>query len=238
MENFTLRFIEKKFVAKDKVAFVFDAKGSGFAFEAGQYAYFTLSSAKFDDDKGHSRPLSIANAPSPDDRLMIVVREGTSAFAQNLMALEANDEVIVSEALGGMKLPEDRTTPVVIIAGGTGISPVRSIVEDQINKSSVRNILLIYANNSLAESAFINDFRNWEKLCSGLRFVPVFDDVKDAEGFFEEGFITSDIMKKHIMNFGENCYYLFGPPPMVDSIKQILESSGVEIGRIFSEQSG
>jgi NAD(P)H-flavin reductase len=238
LENFTLRFIDKKFVAKDKVAFVFDAKGSGFAFEAGQYAHFTLSSAKFDDDKGHSRPMSIANAPSIDERLMIVVREGNSAFAQNLMALKENDTVFVSNALGGMKLPEDKLIPVVIIAGGTGITPVRSILEHQINKLSERNILVIYANNCPAESAFINDFRNWEKLNLGLRFVPVFDDAKDAEGFFEEGFVTLDILKKHITNFSENFYYLFGPPPMVESLKQILESSGVESGRIFSEQSG
>ena len=238
MENFTLRFIDKTFVAKDKVAFVFDARGSGFAFEAGQYAHFTLSSANFDDDKGHSRPLSIANAPSSDDRLMIVVREGNSAFARNLMALKENEKVAVSAAMGGMKLPKDKTIPVVIIAGGTGITPVRSLVEDQINKSSVRNILVIYANKSPAESAFINDFRNWEKLNSGLRFVPVFEDAKDAEGFFEEGFVTLDIMKKHIMNFEENFYYLFGPTPMVESLKQILESSGVESDRIFWEQSG
>lgn len=238
MDNFTIRFIEKKLVAKDKIAFVFDAKGSGFTFEAGQYAYFTLSSAMFDDDKGHSRPLSIANAPSIDERLTIVVREGNSAYSQNLMALKESDTVFVSHALGGMKLPEDKLIPIVIIAGGTGITPVRSIMEEQINKSSKRNILVIYANNSPAESAFINDFRNWEKLNRGLRFVPVFDDAKDAEGVFEEGFVTLEIMKKHIMNFGENFYYLFGPPPMVESLKQILESSGVESDRVFWERTG
>lgn len=238
MENFTIRFVEKKLVAKDKVAFVFDAKESGFTFEAGQYAHFTLSSAKFDDDKGYSRPLSIANAPSMDERLMIVVREGNSTFARNLMALEENDEVIVGKALGGMKLPEDKSVPVVIIAGGTGITPVRSLVEDQIKKSSGRNILVIYANKSPEESAFINDFRNWEKLNSGLRLVPVFEDTKEAEGFFEEGYVTSGILKKHIANFSENFFYLFGPPPMVESLKQILESSGVEKERVYSEQSG
>jgi propane monooxygenase reductase subunit len=238
LKNFTIRFVEKKFVAKDKVALVFDAKDSGFTFEAGQYAHFTLSSAKFDDDKGYSRPLSIANAPSMDERLMIVVRDGNSLFSQNLMALDVNDVVIVGEALGGMKLPEDKSIPVVIIAGGTGITPVRSIVEDHINKSSERNILVIYANKSLAESAFINDFRNWEKLNSGLRLVPVFEDTKEAEGFFEKGYVTTGILKKHIANFSENFFYLFGPPPMVDSVKEILESSGVESDRIFSEQSG
>jgi NAD(P)H-flavin reductase len=152
--------------------------------------------------------------------------------------LKKDDVVNVSAALGGMKLPEDKLIPVVIIAGGTGITPVRSILEHQINILSERNILVIYANNSPAESAFLNDFRNWGKLNLGLRFVPVFDDVKDAEGVFEEGLVTLDIMKKHISNFGETFFYLFGPPPMVESLKQILESSGVESERIFGERSG
>ena len=228
--------IEKREVAKNRMAFLFDTKDTGYKFRAGQYAHFTIPFPSLDDRKGNTRPMSIANAPSNNGSIMIVVRIGESAFSQNLMALKTDEEILVSEPKGELKLPADKNIPVVLIAGGTGITPVRGFVEEEISGNSGRNMLVIYGNRNQEEAAFMEEFLKWEKLNSNLKFVPVFEDTANAEWNYEEGLITNEILKKHIENIEDNFYLIIGPAGMVESVTAILSSAGVKEENILVER--
>ncbi len=107
MNTYTIKLLEKRVVADQTIAFVFE-KPEGFAFQAGQYVAMTLPQLDFSDKKGATRCLSIASAPS-DDHLMFAMRITDSAFKQTLSALLIGGEVIVRDAVGRFVLPEDET---------------------------------------------------------------------------------------------------------------------------------
>ncbi len=236
MDQFTARLIEKREVAKNRMAFLFVIKNSAYKYQAGQYAHFTIPFPVEDDKKGNTRPMSIANAPSANGSIMIVARIGESAFSQNLMALKVDEEILVSEPKGELKLPGDKNIPVVLIAGGTGITPVRGFVEEEISGNSGRKMLVIYGNRNLEEAAFAEEFLQWEKMNSNLKFVPVFENTANAEGNYEAGLITNEILKKHILNLDEHFYFIIGPTGMVETVSAILTSSGVKEENILVER--
>ncbi len=236
LNKFKARLIEKKEVAKSRIAFLFDVNDSGFKYKAGQYAHFEIPFPSLDDKKGNTRPMSIANAPSESGVIMIVVRIGDSAFSQNLMKLKTDEEILVSEPKGELALPGDKNIPVVFIAGGTGITPVRGLVESELLGKSTRKMLVIYGNKNREESAFLNEFLEWQKLNSPLKFIPVFENASDASEESEEGFITRDILEKHIVSPKENFYFVIGPAGMVESVTTSLATLGVQEEKILVER--
>src|SRR6267143_4614274 len=107
-------------------AFYFE-KPKGFEFEAGQFANFTLLSPPGWDLKGNTRVLSIASAPH-ERNLMVAMRLRTTAFKRTLNSLPLGTELLLQGPYGGMTLLRNTTRPAVLLAGGIGITPFRSLI--------------------------------------------------------------------------------------------------------------
>ncbi|MEO8664724.1 MAG: FAD-dependent oxidoreductase [Ignavibacteria bacterium] len=235
MKDYLVKLIERKEICDNTFTFTFDTGNTGYTFKAGQYAHFTVPDPVTKDKKGHSRPLSIASSPDTKGSIMVAARKGSSVFVDNLSRLPIGSEVYVSKPSGSMYITDIRSD-LVFIAGGIGITPVRSIVEKILNDKSSQMIYLFYSNKSLAQAAFIDEFKQWSGENTNFIFIPLFNDDGKSKSEYEYGSIDEKILKKYLKDLNDKIFYVTGPPLMVDSIDKLLLSADVNPEKIIMEK--
>jgi len=226
--KFTLMRIEK--VASGCYNFVFN-KDRKLAFEAGQYLDWTLD-VRNPDDRGNRRPFTIASAPTDTEvHLGVKFYKGPSAFKRSLLNLKPGDVVYAAQVAGNFTLPRDKTEKLAFIAGGIGVTPFRSMIQDMINRRDQRSIVMLYGNNSVNEIAYseVFDRAEWEL---GIRtvYAVVEDSAPDAD--MHRGFIDAALIRREIPDYRDRTFYISGPRTMVLRFQSVLKELGIARSRI------
>ncbi len=235
-----IEFTGRKEICENTYSFTFIPESYDYEFKPGQYAHFTIDEPKFNEDTGNSRPLSIASSPHHKNLLLVAARDNGSVFIQNLLSLEAGAEVYLSEPEGDITLHDDEKVENVFIAGGIGITPVRSIVEYATESSLKNKITLFYLIRSYKQTAFLQDLQNWSDMNDNFRFIQFFDNAENEKSGsneeIESGRIDAARLKKYLGDLKEKVYNIIGPPEMVNCVKEILLNENVPEENIRSEK--
>ncbi|MEK7120496.1 MAG: hypothetical protein AAB840_00195, partial [Patescibacteria group bacterium] len=120
---------------------------------------------------------------------------------------------------------------VLFLAGGIGITPVRSLFEDNLKKG--RDAKLIYANRSEADIVFKKELEDLQNKY-GVPVVHVLSDKASISG--EIGYIDEEKIKRLVPDFRERDVYVCGPVPMMDSLMGILRKIGIPGDKIHFEK--
>ena len=113
-------------VAERTTAFQFE-KPTNFIFRPGQWIDITLLNPAETDAEGNVRGFSIASAPY-EHTLMVATRMRDTAFKRELAKVPLNTEVKIVEPGGNLTLHNNAARTAVFLAGGIGVTPIRSIV--------------------------------------------------------------------------------------------------------------
>lgn len=230
MPHYTFSLREKKIIAKDTMAFVFEVAGNKFSFRPGQFIDITIDNPKYKDDKGNTRAFSIASS-TLDEFVMVSTRLTDSAMKKSLSELEIGSLVHVDGPLGSFRLHSDESMPAVIITGGIGITPFRSIIKDATEKNSNQKIMMIYSNKTPEDASFVEDLEEWQSYNDNFEFVTRWTS--------EDGHIDELFLKKNIKNLAKPIFYVAGSPGMVAGTTKLLIECGVKEDNIkFEEFAG
>lgn len=143
---------------------------------------------------------------------------------QQLLSASQGDEIVLHDVFGDISYKGEG----IFIAGGAGVTPFISILNDLEKDKIVGNNKLIFANKTKADIIQEEKFR---KLL-GKNFINVLSDEK-LDGY-ENGFVTAELIKKYT-DEGTRYYYLCGPPPMMKAVEKQLESLGISEEHIVKE---
>lgn len=202
--------------------------GSHLQFKGGQYIVLHMP----DDIRV---PLSIASAPEENAFIELHIRliEGHS-LAQDMIHLFSTANSFRIEGPCGDCFLRDSNRDLVIIAGGTGFSPMKSLIESAFFQQSKRQIQLFLGaqkNTDLYHHALI---KQWEKENSNFSYIPVISgDDKSWQG--EIGFPHRVAINANKQTLATKDFYLSGSEPMVISVYQDLIASGVDKSHIQSD---
>lgn len=230
MASFKTKFVEKKEVADQTWSFSFK-KPSDFNYKAGQYINLKLIHPTQTDSKGDVRSFSISNAPY-ESNITITTRITDSAFKHNLMNMPYDTEVEVMGPMGTFTLNKEESRNIACLAGGIGITPFRSMILDAVHNSSNLKLYLFYANHSIKEAAFYDEFKNISE-DKGFTFIPIMTEQPDWEG--EKEHINEQMLKKYIPDLTNTIFYTAGPQKMVDSLKGLLTDISIHKDSIIFE---
>lgn len=233
--GYKLRLIRKEEICKDTFGLYFDIKNTGFNYIAGQFTTVTISDLNASDGKGNQRHFSIANAPGADDFIEIIIRKSGSDFSNCILTLAMGTVLLFDEPRGEIqsdKIPND----VIFIAGGTGITPVRSILQDFKNKNVNKKIILFYANRSIEYTAFFDEMKNFEEENASFRFIPILEEESDDVST-ETGFFSEKIFNSYVKDIGSYTCYVTGPPMMLSKAIKVLVNCGVPDEKIVIENT-
>jgi ferredoxin-NADP reductase len=176
--RYTSRLRHRKEVAERTWAFQFE-KPSGFTFKAGQFTEVTLGSLKETGTEGTTHTFSIASAPH-EDFVMVATRMRDTAFKRALAPLPLGTEVTISGASGDLVLHEDASRPAIMLAGGIGITPFRSIILDATQHKLPHRLLLLYSNRRPEDAPFLEELQALEQDHSNYRLIPTMTQMEDS----------------------------------------------------------
>lgn len=200
----------------------------GFTYSAGQHAIVRLATQQGPD----MRPLSIASMPEADE-LEFATRSGPSAFKQAFLRLRPGDHLKVSRPMGTFAFDPQR--PAVMVAGGIGITPLRSMLLTLAKTHRVRQpVRLLFANRSLDEVPYRTDLERLADQHSQLRITWVLRDVPatSPRGEVLAGRIDHDLLSRVAAEHPEAMYYVTGPTSMVTDMATVIRDIGVPKSRI------
>lgn len=223
--RFVLTLKEKLQLTKDTVLFNF-GKIDRFFFTPGQYLEWTLEH-KSPDSRGNRRYFSIASSPQEELQLLVKFYTPSSTFKQNLLSLPVGGKIVASHLAGDFTLPKDVTKPLAFIAGGVGIAPFRSMIEEIIERQHMVDIVILFANKTKDDILFAKTFER--ALTLGVKTTYVLTDKESVPVGFrgEVGHIDEDRIKKVIPDFAKRTFYISGPQLMVQSFEKVLSNVGV-----------
>jgi ferredoxin-NADP reductase len=236
MRPYKARLQAQKSLCAGTTAFYFD-KPHGLAFQAGQFVNVSLPNPREPDPEGNSRALSIASAPY-ERNLMVATRLRTTAFKRTLNSLPPGAELLLQGPFGSMTLPRKTTRPAVLLAGGIGITPFRSLVWSETESLSARELFLFYSVRVLEEAAFFEELQQVEQINERYKFICTVTRPQESKIAWpgQTGRISIELLSKWIPDLSLPIYYIAGPSPMVIGVRQMLISAGVAEEDIRAEE--
>ena len=234
-EKLVLKLKEKIRVAPDIYDFVF-ARSRYFAFAPGQYMEWTLGHAN-PDNRGNRRYFTLASSPTEKAlRLGVKFYPQSSSFKQAMLEMKAGDEIVASQLAGDFILPQNPRQKIVLIAGGVGVTPFRSMIKYLLDTHRPRPITLFYANKTVQDILYKDVFdRAHHEL--GIQTIYTVTDTRSLPPAWTGvvGHITPQLIKSKLPDYRRCYFYISGPRGMVDSIKQMLEQMHVSRSNIHSD---
>ncbi len=202
-------------------------------FKAGQYIELTLPHAH-SDERGIRRTFSIASRPGDEHiTLGLVTADPSSTFKAALLQMKPGQEIRATHIGGNFVLLHDTQRPIVMIAGGIGITPFRAMIDDLLARHETRPITLFYAvrrQDLLVYGRVLNEART--RL--GIKVIPVVADPTDNwQG--QRGYVTVDMIRQYVNQLHDATFYISGPNKMVLAFRRQLTAAGVSRMRIKSD---
>jgi ferredoxin-NADP reductase len=217
---------EKTEVAKGTLMVVFDLLGHEVDFIPGQYFWVELPDVGHSDERGLRRHISIVTSPNDRGVLGLATRLRDSAFKRTLAELPVGAEVDVEDPKGDFHVPEDTSKEYVFIAGGIGITVVRSMLKYIAEENLPYRITLLYSNRDRESTAFFDELKERERQIEGLKVVFTMTEDPGWEG--ETRRIDADFIPDHLDGeLSSYTYIVSGPPGMVNGVADSLEAEGV-----------
>ena len=166
-------------VAERTMSFRF-AKPSGWSYRAGQFVDITLLDPPETDAEGNLRGFSISSAPR-EEVITITTRLRDTAFKRVLQAMPLGTLVKMEGPFGDLRL-HHAARPAVLLAGGIGITPFRSILVETIGGGALPYpVVLFHANRRSEDAAFADEFRSLARRDPNLTFVPTMTAMPGSE---------------------------------------------------------
>ncbi|GAB2296993.1 hypothetical protein Dimus_031098 [Dionaea muscipula] len=200
---------------------------------AGQYLQLRVP------DVGKPAFLAIASPPtyaSERGVFEFLVKSVAGSTAELLCGLKKGDVVELSLAMGNgfdvdrISPPEEYHT-VLIFATGSGISPIRSLIESGFSADVRSDVRLYYGTRNLQRMAYQDRFKDWES--SGVKIVPV---LSQPDGIWtgETGYVQAAFTRaKRISSPSCTGAVLCGQKQMAEEVTSILVADGVPTDRIL-----
>jgi ferredoxin-NAD(P)+ reductase (naphthalene dioxygenase ferredoxin-specific) len=201
--------------------------GGPFTFSAGQFAKLQFAFAS-----DAPRDYSMANRPDEPGLEFHIRCLAGGVSAKIAEQLRVGDSLRVSGPFGTSYLREQHPGPLLAIAGGTGLAPVRSIVSAALAQDAQRPIHLYFGVRGERDVYNEDELMDWQRRYRHFKAHIVLSDERVAGRRF--GMVT-DAVREDFDTLAGFQAYLAGPPVMVDAATPLLLQGGVAARDIHAD---
>ncbi|HEY9312018.1 benzoate 1,2-dioxygenase electron transfer component BenC [Williamsia sp.] len=200
---------------------------SELAFLPGQYVNISVP------DTDATRSYSFSNNPD-DERLSFLVKLTPGGAMSDYLTdrAQVGDTVTFTGPHGSFFLRESER-PILLLAGGTGLAPILSMLRTLASTGTTRSVHLIYgvsSDDDIVETSALDELSGaldqftWDHCVS--------DPASEAAN---KGYVTGLIGPQHLHD-GDVALYLCGPPPMVESVRKHVKDAGIDPTGFYYEK--
>ncbi|MGH9699004.1 MAG: ferredoxin--NADP reductase [Candidatus Acidiferrales bacterium] len=238
MASHSTQLKNREEVAQGTMAFHLE-KPSGFEFKPGQYLDVSLVDPPPMDAEGAIRTFSIASAPY-ENELVVATRMRDTSFKRELAKLPLGTQFKLEGPSGSFTLHKNTAKPAVLLAGGIGITPFRSMVRQAASEKLSQKLYLFYSNRRPEDAAFLDELQSLSQAAPNFIFTPSMSEMGKSSRHWagEQGFIDRAMITKYCPALDGPIFYVAGPPAMVSAMQQMLAQAGVNEDDVRTEEFG
>ena len=195
-------------------------------FQAGQYINLEIPAVD-----GQSRAFSLANSPQQSDMVELNVRIVPGGLVTTWLheSLQVGDRLKIAGPYGRFFVKKSANLPLIFMAGGSGLSSPKSMIEDLLQQDCSLPITLIYGQRNRDELYYHAEFAALAAKYPNFSYVPALSHEPEASDWQGARGFVHEAAKAHFANdFRGHKAYLCGPPAMIEACISTLMQ-----GRLF-----
>ncbi|MDI9355699.1 MAG: ferredoxin--NADP reductase [Chitinophagaceae bacterium] len=235
----TLKIKEIHSLTKDTIAIIFEDIHK-LTYKPGQYITFLLEKR----GKKYKRAYSLSSSPFLKEFPSVAIKKIPNGVMTEFIhkTLRAGDTLQIIPPLGNFTVtcsPKNKRH-LLFFAGGSGITPLFSMVKSIIHQEPQSKILLVYANRDFESIIFRKELEHIQNTNpQRLQIIHILEQPFENYETYK-GFITHDIIKSLVQEVSDTVplakeYYTCGPAPMMDIIIESLQTLGIPKNTIHKE---
>lgn len=204
-------------------------------FWAGQYVDLTLP------DHGVVRAYSMANPPTGGTTLEFIIKLYKDGAFSSLLEgdLKPGSPINARGPFGTCFRREGRSGALLLIGGGSGMSPLWSILRDHVASGEQRPVRFFYGARARRDLFLLEEFAELTKSLRDFQFIPALSHAEPGDDWTGETGFIHEVVAKTLRaegHEGEVDAFSCGPPPLIDAVLPILQMAGVEPERIYFDK--
>ncbi len=198
-------------------------------FLAGQYLDILLP-------EGKRRAFSIASAPHSEDVLELHIRhiDGGGFTGWVFEEMQERDILRLEGPQGNFFIRNDKIDrPMILMGGGTGIAPLKSMIEDLLAHHDTRPLHLFWGVRDHAELYMHEQARQWAEQHEHIKYSTALSEPKDGDQAPDFTGFVHDAVLQQFPDLSAHDIYMSGPPAMIDASRAAFLAHGAEKRRIY-----
>ncbi|MEN8906689.1 MAG: FAD-binding oxidoreductase [Clostridiales bacterium] len=205
-------------------------------FKAGQYVqvktkpYGKIKESVF-------RAYSISSVPSDNKAVELIIRRVPNGLCTTYMHdhVKEGEEVMITGPYGDFYARDD-AEEYVMIAGGSGLAPIKSIVEDVLEKGLDTKMIFFFGAVSKKDLYYVEYFKKLDEKYDQFSYVPALSNPTEQDNWTGEIGLITDVVAKYIENGDGKQGYLCGSPGMINACISVLTEKGIDESLIFYDK--
>ncbi|MDX9914591.1 MAG: 2Fe-2S iron-sulfur cluster binding domain-containing protein [Sphaerochaeta sp.] len=204
--------------------------------KAGQYVQFVVPEYE-DLDEEVYRAYSVASPPGDASHVELEVRLVPGGICTTYVHehLKEGDEVMINGPYGEFFL-RDTDTPVIFIAGGSGMAPIKSILLDMEKSQNPRPAQYFFGARSKRDLFLLDEMKALETSIPNFTFIPALSEPLEEDNWEGEIGLITDVVHRNVKDASLSEAYLCGSPGMIDACIKVLSDLGVSEDCIFYDK--
>jgi ferredoxin-NADP reductase len=205
------------------------ARPDGFDFKAGQFLTVRVRV----DGKDVARCYSISSAPTTPGYLEISVKRQGLVSNTLHATLRPGSQVSIHAPAGAFTYPDSDDRPLLLLAGGIGITPVLSMLRHAVTAEPTRPVALLYSARTEEALAFRRDLALVGARHPHVKIVLASSHAADP--YVYPGRIDESLIRATVPEFANAVAMICGPQPMIDALRALLIQMGMPPAQVRSE---
>lgn len=225
---------------KDAISIVFEQPATKLAYKSGQFLTLIVNVG----GKEVRRSYSLCSSPYLEESPAVTVKRVDGGLMSNWLADNAKTggSIKVMEPMGQFTTEYSTSNKrhIVMFAGGSGITPMMSIIKSVITQEPDSIVSLIYCNRNIDSIIFKDSLEKWATKYEGrLHVIHVLDEAPmNWQGY--SGLLNHDMLKKLFeripdWGIGKTTYLMCGPEGMMKNVETLLDAHKIPKEKIFKE---
>ncbi|MDY0357816.1 MAG: 2Fe-2S iron-sulfur cluster binding domain-containing protein [Sedimentisphaerales bacterium] len=183
------------------------------------------------------RAYSIASDPAEKGIIELIIRlvPGGICTTYCFEHLKEGDEMRLNGPYGDFQLSESQA-PMVFIAGGSGMAPIKCMLHHMKNTNNARRAEYYFGANAVKELCLIDLMQQFESELADFHFVPVVASTQDSPEWDGETGLVTEAVRRGLTDASQHEAYLCGSPGMIDACVKVLMDLGMPETSIFYDK--
>ena len=199
-------------------------------FYAGQYLEIIMR------DKTR-RAFSIANSPSNDEYLELHLRNVPDGVFTNHVFESMKEKAMlrIEGPFGSFYIRDTSNRPLIMVAGGTGFAPIKSILEKLIEEGDTRPVEIYWGARAKTD-LYRNDLpEKWAFQYQHINYIPVLSEAQAEDNWQGRTGFVHEAVAEDFADLSGHDVYMAGPPVMINAAKEKFFDQGLPVDQLFSD---